>query len=340
MQTKNCKFCQSEIDKKAKVCPHCRKAQGSKIKIAIIAIIVFGILSAALGGGDDTDPSKDNTTVISNESESTDTIETTDKDDTLDDVDNTNSENTDGSNGDSSVTDDSNADGSNTDGNPDDEALDNEGTPTNDKSKDDNFENENSIDDTSNDNKEETNNELVSYELTISAGNYTAGIDFPSGIYTITAVNGSGNVSSSNMFDGGLNEVMSVVEDEMYIKEFKNANLEKDVILNISGNVTVLLTSDGVNTKDMAPRSEMLSEEQTFSSGNYITGTDFDPGIYNIILVKGSGNVSSSNMFDGGLNEIFGNDDEMYIKEFKNAIFNNGDSLEISGVTIKLVPVK
>jgi hypothetical protein len=326
MQTKNCKFCQSEIDKKAKVCPHCRKAHGSKIKIAIIAIIVFGILGAALGGGDDTDPSKETTTDISNQSESTDTIETTDKDD----ADKTINENADGSKGDSS----------NGDGNPEDEVLDNQGTPIDDNSKDENSDNGNSKDASNNDNKEETTNELVSYELTISAGNYTAGTDFPSGIYTITAVNGSGNVSSTNMFDGGLNEVMSVTEDEMYIKEFKNVNLEKDVVLNISGNVTVLLRSDGVNANDMIPRSEMLSEVITFSSGNYISGTDFDPGIYNIVLVKGSGNVSSSNMFDGGLNEIFGNDNEMYINEFKNAIFNNGDSLEISGVTIKLVPIK
>lgn len=51
--TKICKHCQTEIPKKAKVCPNCRKKQGGKLKWIIIAIIVIGIIGAAMGGGDD-----------------------------------------------------------------------------------------------------------------------------------------------------------------------------------------------------------------------------------------------------------------------------------------------
>lgn len=52
--TKLCKHCQMEIPKKAKVCPHCKKKQGGKLKWIIIAIIVIAIISAAIGGsGDD-----------------------------------------------------------------------------------------------------------------------------------------------------------------------------------------------------------------------------------------------------------------------------------------------
>lgn len=46
MATKKCKFCCSEIDKKAKICPHCQKKQSGigdafKCVIAAIALIIF-----------------------------------------------------------------------------------------------------------------------------------------------------------------------------------------------------------------------------------------------------------------------------------------------------------
>lgn len=43
---KKCKHCKSEIDKKAKVCPHCRKKQGMP-KWLLVIIIIFAILIIA-----------------------------------------------------------------------------------------------------------------------------------------------------------------------------------------------------------------------------------------------------------------------------------------------------
>lgn len=40
---KKCKYCQSEIDKKAKYCPNCQKKQSSP-KWVIIFIVIFGII--------------------------------------------------------------------------------------------------------------------------------------------------------------------------------------------------------------------------------------------------------------------------------------------------------
>lgn len=45
-------------------------------------------------------------------------------------------------------------------------------------------------------------------------------------------------------------------------------------------------------------------------------------------------------MFEGGLNAVMGSEDDMYIQEFKNATFEEGTTLELSGITIKLVPSK
>lgn len=51
LETKICKHCQSEIPKKAKVCPVCRKKQGGKLKWIIIAVVAILIIAAMAGGG-------------------------------------------------------------------------------------------------------------------------------------------------------------------------------------------------------------------------------------------------------------------------------------------------
>lgn len=51
-ETKLCRHCQTEIPKKAKVCPNCRKKQGGILKWIVIAVVVLVIIGAAAGGGD------------------------------------------------------------------------------------------------------------------------------------------------------------------------------------------------------------------------------------------------------------------------------------------------
>lgn len=52
-ETKLCKHCQTEISKKAKVCPNCKKKQGGKIKWVIIVIVVLAIIGSIAGGNDE-----------------------------------------------------------------------------------------------------------------------------------------------------------------------------------------------------------------------------------------------------------------------------------------------
>ena len=52
-ETKVCKHCQTEIPKKAKVCPNCRKKQGGLIKWIIIGAIAIAIIGSIAGGSDD-----------------------------------------------------------------------------------------------------------------------------------------------------------------------------------------------------------------------------------------------------------------------------------------------
>lgn len=53
METRLCKHCQTEIPKKAKVCPNCRKKQGGIVKWIVLGIIVIAIIGAVAGGGSD-----------------------------------------------------------------------------------------------------------------------------------------------------------------------------------------------------------------------------------------------------------------------------------------------
>ena len=109
--------------------------------------------------------------------------------------------------------------------------------------------NETKQEDVKNDVKEDNRTEIE-----LSDGNYVAGKDFLERKYDIVAIRGAGNVSSSNMFSGGLNSVMASKDkiDELnkcglgslgdtYQTGFKNAKLEKGVELNISGGVTIKL---------------------------------------------------------------------------------------------------
>lgn len=60
-ETKKCKHCQSEIPKKAKICPNCRKKQGSKLKWIVIGIVVIFLIAMFFGGNDDDTSQNQNT---------------------------------------------------------------------------------------------------------------------------------------------------------------------------------------------------------------------------------------------------------------------------------------
>ena len=88
-----------------------------------------------------------------------------------------------------------------------------------------------------------------------------------------------------------------------------------------------------------ALQAELDAKSVELSNGNFISGEDFEEGVYDLIAVKGGGNVSSNNMFSGGINAIMGTaNDGFYEKEYKNIKLPAGTELSIKGVTIKLVP--
>ena len=64
---KKCKYCQSEIDAKAKICPKCNKKQGNffqkhPILTVIVALIIVGIIASSSGGSENSNKSGSNNT--------------------------------------------------------------------------------------------------------------------------------------------------------------------------------------------------------------------------------------------------------------------------------------
>lgn len=70
-----------------------------------------------------------------------------------------------------------------------------------------------------------------------SAGNYTAGKDFPAGTYDLKALSGGGNVTTA---DGKLNAIMGT-DDDTYEKTYSNVELDDGAVLQISG-ATISMT--------------------------------------------------------------------------------------------------
>lgn len=148
---------------------------------------------------------------------------------------------------------------------------------------------------------------------TSQSGTYTAGTDFNPGVYDIEAVSGNGNVQGT-----GLNEIMGVGTgysgiDDMYVSTYDNKTFEEGDTLELSGVSVKLVPQD---------KDDMV----------------ILPGTYNLVAVEGGGNVTGT-----GLNEIMGTEDkndviDMYVPQFDNKQFAEGDTLKVTGVSLDLEP--
>lgn len=166
-------------------------------------------------------------------------------------------------------------------------------------------------------------------EYTLSTGFYTVGIDIPGGTCNVSAVSGSGNISSS---DYEINEVFGTERGD--VRSFKGLKLSKSVILEIAGRLTVELNYKSVD-EGFSGRTYDVSGAREISTGNYVSGKYFAAGIYNIEAVSGSGNLSTD---DVGINEVFGLDEED-VREIKNVYLPKGIKLSLDGdMSIKLIP--
>lgn len=191
------------------------------------------------------------------------------------------------------------------------------------------------------------------YSVQLTSGNYTVGIDLPSGTYHLTAAEGYGDVYINTRDDEGYLASMAApgedgylaweaaaAESKTYQESIEGLTLEQDQQLFIDGALTLELTSEAADTSNLTPR-EPKGEECTLEEDSFVAGEDFEPGVYDIEVVRGNGNVASDNRVNGGINSIMGTDtaDGIYEKQHKNVELPEGATLHVTGgITVKLVP--
>jgi len=183
----------------------------------------------------------------------------------------------------------------------------------------------------------------VAKEYTLTVGHYTAGIDFPAGKCNVTALSGTGNLISSNMYSGGVNEMFGIDDGKgFYTSSFSGLKLPENTTLSLNNRLTVKLEFISIDS-NFTGRNYDDNSAITLKNGNYEASIDFPDGTYKIVAVTGTGNLSTSNLYSGGVNEMFGIDDGkgFFNNKFLNAKLDKGTILEVSGgLTIKLVPAK
>ncbi|WP_251900671.1 hypothetical protein [Lactococcus lactis] len=175
----------------------------------------------------------------------------------------------------------------------------------------------------------------VSKTYNLSAGNYAVGTDIPVGVANITATSGQGNLMTES---GSINEMFGIDDgDGMYTSSYNNAELKKGDVLELNSGLKITLNYSEVKS-NINPWTYNDSAAKQLGTGTYTVGKDFPAGVYKIVAVSGSGNLSDSS---GIINEMFGVDDGsgMYNSQYNGAPFTDGDKLEVSGgVVINIVP--
>ncbi|MDD4716313.1 MAG: hypothetical protein PHT34_07220 [Oscillospiraceae bacterium] len=193
----------------------------------------------------------------------------------------------------------------------------------------------------------------ISVRKQLISGHYTAGIDFPEGIYDITAVSGKGNVYSSNMYSGGINAAMGVKDpnaksgSDIYAQQASKVALKGGVVLSVSGGVVIQISSHDASGNPLIARAKTNTGTVQLGSGKFVAGRDFPAGTYNVVAISGSGNVYSDNMYNGGINASMGTEEanaaagwDLYERCYNNIEFRAGVALTVSGVELQLVPSK
>lgn len=99
------------------------------------------------------------------------------------------------------------------------------------------------------------------------------------------------------------------------------------------------MEAQAATEKKRAEVKAKLAKSFNLSNGRYTAGKDFPAGVYDLFAIKGGGNVSSDNMFDGGINAVMGiADDGFYQKTYRGIDLPDGTEINIDAVTINFVP--
>jgi len=179
-------------------------------------------------------------------------------------------------------------------------------------------------------------------QYTLGAGYFETGADIPAGVCDITVLSGSGSLSYSDADnEEAISELLGRDDGSgFYTEALQDVKLPRGATVSINGTLSVRLAYTDIDSA-VGGRSYDESRAVTLEGGDYVAGTDFSPGLYRIKALAGTGNISSSNVNDGGVNEAFGIDDGsgIFTGEVMNVNLPDQVVLRISqGLTVQLLP--
>ncbi len=168
---------------------------------------------------------------------------------------------------------------------------------------------------------------------------------------TVYAVSGTKNITAS------YNNIKIYIDQKLITPKDANGSIVDPFIYNGTVYLPVRAVSNALGQEvswDSENKAVYIGkqaeeappiDEYTLTSGNYIAGTDFPAGTYNVEAVAGAGNVSSDNMYTGGIHAIMGTAEadeaiggNFYEQIYRNISLPKGTTLTVTSVTIKLTP--
>lgn len=172
--------------------------------------------------------------------------------------------------------------------------------------------------------------------INLTAGIYTAGVDFPVGKYRLTAKENYGDVITSSNVKNGINQTLGVGQRDI-APVFNNLTLKEGETLTIYGKLVLELYSENIKLL-ISPR-KITGKAVNLIAGNYIGGEDIEIGTYDIELIKNYGCIVINSGFEK-LTLYFGVANKK-LKKFKNCSIGKGEKLEVlGGLEVKLTPSK
>lgn len=179
-----------------------------------------------------------------------------------------------------------------------------------------------------------SNEALKTFSTVFIGGYYTPGIDFPAGTYDITVEDGKGEIYYTDPSGPGKTVSLGINGT----KQVTGIKLPFGEALSVYG-VKIKLESSAADTGNMSERENTATKTVTLKPGTYRVGAQLEEGTYDITALSGEGKIDS----DGegvAFHEVLSSQGKDFEKEFRNLTLDGGNTLTVTGATIKLVPSK
>ncbi len=143
--------------------------------------------------------------------------------------------------------------------------------------------------------------------------------------------------SVDTLTDEEMNELLAGMQVQEETDRFQSVGFMEDVIITVSGAVTLNVESVNCDVAGMQKRRK-IGDPVSLSEGSYTAGEDFEPGTYVITAADGFGSVS---LGDGSMFAYMGSPEEPGINSgrYRNCVCAEGAVLRVEGLEVELQQV-